>query len=176
MLFFDAKLQAAYVIELEKLADDRGFFARSWCQREFAKHGINVPLAQANIGFNKRKGTLRGLHFQVAPYQEVKVVRCTRGSIYDVIVDLRPESTTYKQWFGVELSAESHRMLYVPEGVAHGYQTLADETEICYQTSQFYAPESARGVRYDDPAFGIHWPIAIENISGADQSWPDFEK
>jgi dTDP-4-dehydrorhamnose 3,5-epimerase len=175
MLFSNVRLKGAYLIELEKLADDRGFFARSWCQMEFGKYGMCTRVAQCNIGFSKKKGTLRGLHYQIAPYQEAKLVRCTKGAIYDVIIDLRPDSPTYKEWLGIELSAENHRMLYVPEGFAHGYQTLVHETEIFYQTSQFYNPEFARGVRYDDPAFGVEWPFAVASISDTDRSWPDYK-
>jgi dTDP-4-dehydrorhamnose 3,5-epimerase len=175
MLFSQVKLKGAYIIKPEKRSDDRGFFARSWCQREFEEYGLNPRVAQSNIGFSKKKGTLRGLHYQIAPHEEVKLVRCTRGAIYDVIIDLRPESMTYKQWVGVELTGENHNLLYVPEGFAHGYQTLTDDTEIYYQTSQFYAPEFARGIRYDDPAFGIEWPMTIESISDADRSWQDYK-
>jgi len=175
MIFTETKIQMAYIIDLERREDHRGFFARSWCQKEFESHALNPCTAQINVGFNKRKGTLRGMHFQLSPYQEVKVVRCTMGAVYDVIIDLRPASSTHKQWFGVELTADNRRMLYIPEGCAHGYQTLIDNTEIYYQTSQFYAPEHAIGVRYNDPAFGIDWPVAVEVISDADRSWPDYK-
>lgn len=174
MIFSKTKLRDAVVIELEKLDDDRGFFARSWCKKEFEAHSLNFQMAQSNIGFSKRKGTLRGMHYQLAPYEEAKLVRCTVGAIYDVIVDLRPDSPTHKRWIGEELTAENHKMLYIPEGFAHGYQTLVDNTEISYLTSQSYVPEAARGVRYDDPAFRIRWPLEVEVISEADKSWTHY--
>lgn len=174
MIFTTTLVAGAVVIDIERIEDDRGFFARSWCEREFMAHGLNPRVAQVNIGRSTRKGTIRGLHYQLSPWQEAKTVRCTQGAVYDVVVDLRAESPTYRRWFGVELTGDNHRMLYVPEGCAQGYQTLVDNTEICYHTSQRYAPESARGVRYDDPAFGITWPLAVTNISQADLSWPDF--
>jgi dTDP-4-dehydrorhamnose 3,5-epimerase len=174
MLFYETNLPGAYLIEIERREDERGFFARSWCQREFTKHGLNPQLVQCNVSFNHRKGTLRGMHFQAAPNAEVKIVRCTAGAIYDVMIDLRPDSPTFKQYFGAELTPENHRMLYIPEGFAHGYITLFDNTEIVYQVSQFYAPEAARGVRWDDPAFGIIWPLAVEVISERDATYPDF--
>jgi len=174
MIFAELKLTGAYIIDLERREDPRGFFARSWCRKEFGDHGLCVEFVQINVGFSTKKGTLRGMHYQAAPHQEVKVVRCTMGAIYDVIVDLRPESPTFTRWAGVELNSVNRRMLYVPEGFAHGYQTLEDNTEICYQTSRIYAPESARGNRYDDPAFGIEWPLAVACISDPDRSWPDY--
>lgn len=174
MRFSETQLKGAYIIDLEHREDHRGFFARAWCQREFEEHGLNPRIVQTNIGFTLKKGGLRGMHFQVAPKQEAKTVRCTTGAIIDVVVDLRPDSATFKQWFGLELSAENRRMLYVPEGCAHGYQTLVDNTEIQYQTSEFYSAEHARGVRYDDPVFGIEWPLPITSISEADRAWPDF--
>jgi dTDP-4-dehydrorhamnose 3,5-epimerase len=174
MTFRELKLKGAYTIDLERRVDTRGFFARSWCRKEFGVHGLCEEFVQINVGFSTKKGTLRGMHYQTAPNQEVKVVRCTMGSIYDVIIDLRPESPTFKQWTGVELNSDNRTMLYVPEGFAHGYQTLADNTEIYYQTSRFYAPESARGNRYDDPAFGVEWPLQVADISDPDRSWPDY--
>jgi len=174
MRFTETELKGAYVVEIERRTDSRGFFGRGWCKREFEAQGLNSELAQVNIGFSNKKGTLRGMHYQVPPYQEAKLVRCTLGAIYDVIIDLRRGSSTYRQWFGLELMADNHRMLYVPEGCAHGYQTLADDTEVSYQTSQFYAPECARGVRYDDPAFGISWPSVARVISDADRNWPSY--
>ncbi len=174
MIFTKTKLGGSYIIEMEKLLDYRGFFARAWCQQEFEAHGLNTRFVQANIGFSKKRGTLRGLHFQVMPHEEIKLVRCTRGAVYDVIVDLLAGSPTYKQWVGVELSADNYRMLYAPEGFAHGYQTLTDDAEIVYQTSQFYRAGSARGVRYNDPAFGIEWPMEVQVISDQDKSWPDY--
>ena len=222
MIFTETKLKGAYIIDIEKLEDERGFFARSFCQKEFESHGLNPRLVQCNISFNLKKGTLRGIHYQVAPHEEAKLVRCVRGSIYDVIIDIRPDSETYCQWIGVELgifslqltahSSQSvssschlpspifspssnrseltahclpglanssqltaqYRMLYIPEGFAHGYLTLEDDTEIFYQMSQFYAPESARGVRWNDPAFNIQWPIEVQVISERDKTYPDF--
>ena len=174
MIFTETRIKGAFIIDIERREDHRGFFARSWCQREFKSYGLNPALVQINVGFNKRKGTLRGMHFQLAPLEEVKVVRCNMGAVYDVIIDLRPDSSTHKQWTGVELTADNHRMLYIPEGCAHGYQTTMDNSEIYYQTSQFYAPEYAVGVRYNDPVFGINWPLEIEVISDADRSWPDY--
>lgn len=158
MRFIETKLKGAYIIEPEPIEDERGFFARTYCAREFEAHGLNPRFVQCNISYNKKKGTLRGMHYQAAPYAEAKLVRCTRGAIYDVIIDFRPESPTYKAWVTVELTADNHLMLYVPESFAHGFQTLADDTEVFYQMSEYYHPESARGARWDDPAFGIVWP------------------
>ncbi len=174
MIFRETKLKGAFLIEAEKRADDRGFFARSFCREEFEAHGLNPNVAQCNISFNRRKGTLRGMHFQVAPYEEAKLVRCTMGSLYDVCIDLRPKSATFKQHFGVVLSARERNMIYVPEGFAHGLQTLEDDTEVFYQMSQVYAPESARGVRWNDPAFGIEWPPAERVMTKKDRTYPDF--
>ncbi|NJD62431.1 MAG: dTDP-4-dehydrorhamnose 3,5-epimerase [Deltaproteobacteria bacterium] len=174
MKFTPTPLQGAYLVELERIEDSRGFFARSWCREEFGARGLNGNISQINVGFSGRKGTLRGMHYQVEPHAEVKVVGCTRGAIHDVIVDLRPESPTYRRWFAAELSAGNRRMLYIPERCAHGYLTLADDAEIYYLASTRYAPESARGVRYDDPAFGIEWPGPITTISEKDAHWPDF--
>jgi dTDP-4-dehydrorhamnose 3,5-epimerase len=174
MKFKRAGLGGVYLIEIDKLEDERGFFARTWCQREFEEHGLNPRLVQCNLSYNKKKGTLRGMHYQAAPYQEAKLVSCTQGAIYDVIVDLRPQSPTYKGYLGVTLSAEIHTMLYVPEGFAHGFLTLEDETFVYYQMSEFYAPEYARGFRWNDPAFGITWPGDIQVISERDGSYPDF--
>ena len=172
MIFSETALSGAYIIEPEKINDQRGSFARVWCRRELEQHGLKGDLAQSNIGFSYRKGTLRGLHFQRAPHREVKIVRCTRGSMFDVIVDLRPESPTYQRWFGVELNDENRRMIYVPEGFAQGYMTLADNTEMNYHTSEFYSAEAASGVRYDDPVIGIRWPLAVTVISEQDRNWP----
>jgi dTDP-4-dehydrorhamnose 3,5-epimerase len=175
MIFSETKLKGVYVIDLEKIEDERGFFARTFCQKEFKAHGLNPRFVQCGISFNKKKGTLRGMHFQAPPFQEAKLVRCTRGAIYDVIIDLRSDSPTFKHWVGVELTAENHRMLYIPEGCAHGFQTLEDNAEVAYQMSEFYHPESARGVRWDDPAFGIGWPEGeIRIISERDRSYPDY--
>lgn len=175
MLFIETKLKGAFVIELEKYSDDRGFFSRAWCQKEFKEQGINSRFVQANIGFSKNSGTIRGIHYQIAPFEEAKLVRCIRGAIFDVVLDLRPELPSFKQWFGVELSDENRKMLYVPEGCAHGYQTLVDNTEVFYQVSQVYSAESERGIRWNDPEFDIEWPIDEDLvISEKDQNWPDF--
>jgi dTDP-4-dehydrorhamnose 3,5-epimerase len=174
MIFTDTKLVDAYIIEPEKKHDVRGFFARVWCQQEFANHGLISHLVQINVSHNKKCGTLRGMHYQVEPFQESKLVRCTRGAIYDVIIDLRQNSPTYRQWLGVKLTADDYKMLYVPEGFAHGFQTLEDNTEVVYQVSEFYAPQSEGGVRYDDPAWGIVWPVDVQVISDKDRNWPDY--
>jgi dTDP-4-dehydrorhamnose 3,5-epimerase len=174
MRFLETPISGAWVLEPERRLDERGYFARGFCQREFAAHGLNTKIAQGNTGFSRRAGTLRGIHYQVAPHLESKLVRCTGGAVYDVVVDLRPESPTFGGWFAVELSAENGKQLYIPEGCGHGYQTLTDNAEIYYQASEFYAPESARGVRYDDPAFGIRWPLEVTSISEADRSWPSL--
>jgi len=173
MIFVETKLKGAYLIELEPIADERGFFARSWCQQEFEVHGLNQNMVQCNISFNKKKGTMRGMHYQVAPHEEAKLVRCTKGAIYDVIIDLRPNSSTFKQWIAVELTAENYKMLYIPEGFAHGFQSLADNTEVFYQMSAFFHPESARGIRWDDPAFKIEWPENEQIISEKDLQYPN---
>jgi dTDP-4-dehydrorhamnose 3,5-epimerase len=175
VIFRETELAGAYVIDLERREDERGFFARAWCADEFAQHGLSTKLVQANLSFNVQKGIVRGMHFQVEPHAEDKLVRCTRGAIYDVIIDLRPESDTYKRWLGVELDADSRRALYVPQGFAHGYQTLAPDTETFYLVSEWYTPDAERGVRWDDPAFGIEWPDPANAIlSEKDRSWPDF--
>jgi dTDP-4-dehydrorhamnose 3,5-epimerase len=175
MRFTELELPGLFLVELELFQDERGFFARSWCQSEFAEHGLNPQLVQCNISFNDRQGTLRGLHYQSAPHAEDKLVRCTRGRIFDVAVDLRPESPTYLRWFGIELTQDNLRMLYIPKGFAHGFQTFVDQSEVFYQMSQAYHPQSARGVRWDDPAFGINWPSAAQRIiSQKDQDYPDF--
>jgi len=174
MIFTATDLKDVLIIEPERLADQRGFFARTWCQREWEAQGLDTRLAQCSISFNAKKGTLRGMHYQAAPYAETKLVRCTAGSIYDVIIDLRPESATFKRHIAVELSAENRTMLYIPEGFAHGFQTLADNSEVFYQMSEFYAPEYARGVRWNDPAFGIAWPEDERIIIERDQQYPDF--
>ena len=171
MIFTETKLRGAFVIEPERFEDDRGFFARTWCVREFETHGLDTRLVQCGVSYNKRKGTLRGMHYQVAPHAETKLVRCTRGAIYDVIIDLREDSSTFRQWVTVELTAQNRRMLYIPEGFTHGFQTLADDTEVFYQISEFYHPESARGVRWDDPAFGITWPETAKMISERDKTY-----
>ena len=175
MIFTEIELPGAYVVDLERREDDRGFFARAWCSEEFAAQGLDARLTQCNISFNVHRGTVRGMHMQEPPHAEVKLVRCTRGAIYDVIVDLRPDSPAYRRWTGVELTEDNRTMLYVPEGFAHGYQALADGTEIFYQVSEPYAPGAERGVRWDDPAFAIAWPDPDHAIlSEKDRSWPDF--
>lgn len=174
MIFAETGLRGAFIIELEKLADERGFFARTWCERGFRARGLNPRLVQCSTSFSKNKGTLRGMHYQMPPYEEAKLVRCTRGSIYDVIIDLRPGSGTLAKHFGITLDPHQGRMLYVPEGFAHGFLTLEDETEVFYQMSEFYEPSSARGVRWNDAAFGIEWPAVVSVISDRDRSYPDF--
>ncbi len=174
MIFTETKLKGAYIIDLERVTDERGFFARRWCAKEFSSHGLSLAIVQVNIGHSAKKGTIRGMHFQTAPFAEVKVVHCSRGALYDVIIDLRDGSPTKGQWVGAELTADNGRMFYVPEGFAHGYQTLEDETDLVYQTSQLYAKEAAKGVRYNDPAFGITWPLPVSIISSGDKNWPDF--
>jgi dTDP-4-dehydrorhamnose 3,5-epimerase len=175
MVFTETKIPGAYLVDLKRLEDERGFFARSWCQREAQEIGIDPNVVQCNISFNKVKGTLRGMHLQIPPFAESKLVRVTRGAIYDVIIDLRADSETFKQWVGVELNAESRRALFVPKGFAHGFQTLEDDTEIFYQMSEFFSPDHACGVRWDDPAFDIQWPLEVTEISPKDSALPDFD-
>jgi dTDP-4-dehydrorhamnose 3,5-epimerase len=175
MIFCETKLPGVFEISIEPKTDERGFFARSWCQKEFESHGLNPKLAQCNISFNDRRGTLRGLHYQEVPFAEAKLVRCTRGAIYDVAVDLRPASPTFKQWVAATLTGENRRMLYVPEGCAHGFLTLEPDTEVFYQMSEFYAPGHSRGVRWNDPAFGVDWPGEAQVISERDRTYPDFQ-
>ena len=172
MKFTETRLQGAFVITPDRIEDERGFFARTFCRREFEEHGLNPNLVQCNISFNKKKGTLRGMHYQVAPHEEAKLVRCTSGAIYDVIIDLRPVSPTFKQWFAAELSGENHQLLYVPEGFAHGYQTLMPQTEVSYQVSEFYNPASERGIRWDDPTTGVTWPLPVTLMSQKDRNYP----
>ena len=174
MLFTETKLKGAFIIEPERLEDERGFFARSWCEREAAAYDLHPKWVQCNISFNWQKATLRGMHYQSAPFAEAKLVRCTMGTIYDVFIDLRPCSSTFKQWVAVELSAANRRMVYIPEAFAHGFLTLDDNTEIFYQMSEFYAPAHARGVRWNDPYFNIEWPIEVRVISDQDRNYPDF--
>ena len=175
MLFQETKLAGVFEIHLQPKADERGFFARSWCQQEFEQHGLNPNLVQCSISFNPRKDTLRGMHYQIAPYAETKLVRCTKGSIYDVVIDLRAPSPTFRDWIGVTLTAANRDMVYVPEGCAHGFLTLEDESEVFYQMSELYHPDSARGVRWDDPAFRIVWQAKPVLISDRDRTLPDFE-
>ena len=174
MIFAETPLKGAFLIEPERREDARGYFARTWCQEEFEAHGLSPRVVQCNISYNKKKGTLRGMHYQVAPFKEAKLVRCTGGAIYDVIIDLRSNSPTFKRHFAAVLTAGDRRMLYIPEDFAHGFQTLEDDTEVFYQMSEFYTPECARGVRWDDPAFAISWPQAERTISERDRNYPDF--
>lgn len=175
MIFHPTPLNGAYLIEQQRIADERGFFARTWCQNEFAAQGLENNLVQCSVSFNTLGGTLRGLHYQLPPFAETKVVRCTQGAIYDVMVDLRPTSLTFCQWFGAELSAVNGHALYIPKGFAHGFQTLTDNAEVFYQMSEFYAPECAGGARWNDPRFQIHWPTAVTVLSTKDQAYPDFD-
>jgi dTDP-4-dehydrorhamnose 3,5-epimerase len=174
VFFRETKLPGAFVIELQKQEDERGFFARSWCHKEFEAHGLNPRMVQCNVSFNKVKGTLRGMHYQVPPCAEAKLVRCTRGAIYDVIVDLRRESPSYKQHLSEILSSNNYKALFIPEGFAHGFQTLEDNSEVFYQMSEFYSPEHQRGLRYNDPAFEISWPIEATVISDRDRNYENF--
>jgi dTDP-4-dehydrorhamnose 3,5-epimerase len=176
MRFTEIRLRGAFLIEPEPIEDERGFFARIWCQEEFRKHGLTAEIAQISLSFTKRRGILRGMHYQVAPHEEVKLVRCTRGAIYDVLLDLRPGSATFGEWFSVRLSAENRQMIYVPKGFAHGFLSLVDATEVLYQISEFHHPESARGVRWNDPAFGIEWPDENPVVSAKDQAYEDFPR
>jgi dTDP-4-dehydrorhamnose 3,5-epimerase len=176
MIFKETSLAGAYVIELEMLEDERGFFARAFCQNEFEEHGLNPVIAQGNIAFNVTKGTLRGMHFQYPPAAESKLVRCTRGAILDIIVDLRPESPTYLEHFAVELDEDNHTALYVPERFAHGYQTLRDRTETSYQVGEFYTPGTEGGLKYDDPRLDLRWPLPVSVMSEKDQNWQKFEE
>ena len=170
MIFHDTKIPGAYLIEPERAIDERGFFARTWCRQEFSEHGLDTTLVQCSISFNKLRGTLRGMHYQAAPYEETKLVRCTRGAIYDVILDLRPESSTFTHWQAFELTSDNRQELHVPKGVAHGFLTLCDECEIFYQISTVYNSAVSQGVRWDDPAFGIEWPAEPQVISDRDAS------
>ena len=175
MIFASTRLEDALLIDIEPKEDERGFFARTWCRQELAARGLDAEIAQESVSYNRLRGTLRGLHFQRFPHEETKIVRCTRGSIFDVIVDLRPHSPSYLQWQGFELTAENRRAVYIPKGFAHGFQTLAEHCEITYQISTFYAPESARGYRYDDTAFRITWPLPLTMISERDLGWPRYK-
>jgi dTDP-4-dehydrorhamnose 3,5-epimerase len=175
MIFTPTPLKDAYLIDLELRADDRGAFARTFCAQEFAAHGLKPTVAQCNLSFNHKAGTLRGMHYQLPPAAETKLVRCTKGGIYDVIIDMRPDSPTYLQHFGVELTADNRRALYVPELFAHGYQALTDGAEVVYQVGEFYTPGYERGLRYDDPTFGIVWPMPVTVISPKDAAWELFQ-
>ncbi len=173
--FIPLELSGAFLLELELIEDDRGFFARTFCRREFERRGLDPTVAQCNLSLNRRQGTLRGMHYQSPPRAEAKLVRCVRGAVHDVILDLRPASPTYCRWVSVTLTASNNRLLYIPHGLAHGFQTLEDDTELFYQMSEFYAPAYARGVRWNDPAFGIDWPLRDPIMSEQDRSWPDFD-
>jgi dTDP-4-dehydrorhamnose 3,5-epimerase len=176
MLFTETKLAGAYILDLERREDERGYFARAFCQHEFADHGLKTVIAQANVAFNRDRGTVRGMHFQFPPAAETKLVRCTRGAIVDIIVDLRPESPTYLEHVAVELSEENGRALYVPERFAHGYQVLVDETETSYQVGEFYTPELEGGLRFDDPRLGLEWPLPVQEMSEKDRGWLMLEE
>lgn len=175
MRFVETSLADAWLVEPEEVVDERGFFARTWCREDFVASGLNSNLVQCNISYNKLRGTLRGMHYQNAPYAEAKLVRCTQGAIYDVVIDLRRESPTYTRWFGTELTADNRHALYVPEGCAHGFITLMDDTEVLYQMSESYHAECAAGVRWNDKAFAIDWPVDVEVISERDKNYPDFQ-
>lgn len=174
MIFTPTPLAGALIVDADLKRDDRGFFARTYCPREFRAQGVELPVAQCNVSYNEKRGTLRGMHYQADPAPEAKLVRCTAGAIFDVIIDLRPGSPTRCRWFGVELTAENHRALYVPVGFAHGFQTLADRSEVFYLMSEFFAADAARGVRYNDTAFGVAWPLPVASISERDRNYPDF--
>ena len=177
MIFTETKLAGAFTIEMEPISDNRGFFARASCQREFDEYDLMSCFVQANVTYSAKRGTLRGFHYQIAPFEEVKLVRCTRGAIYDVIIDLRPDSPTFEQWLATELSADNRKMIYIPGGFAHGYQILLDDTEVFYQVGQFYAPEYDRGIRWNDEVFAVDWPITDNVIlSEKDQLWPDYAR
>jgi dTDP-4-dehydrorhamnose 3,5-epimerase len=176
MIFTETKLKGAFILDIERRGDNRGFFARAFCQHEFADHGLKPVIAQANLAFNTAKGTLRGMHFQYPPAAETKLVRCTRGAILDIIVDLRPESRTYLEHIAVELTGDNYRSLYVPERFAHGYQCLADNTETSYQVGEFYTPASEGGLLYSDPRLGLKWPLPVREISPKDSAWLPLDK
>jgi dTDP-4-dehydrorhamnose 3,5-epimerase len=176
MIFTETKLKGAYVLEIKQLTDERGFFGRSWCANEMKEHGLNPDVRQANTSLSKKKGTLRGMHYQLDPYQETKLIRCTHGRIFDVIIDLRPDSPTYKDWFGIELTRDNYKMLYVPEDFAHGFITLEDDVEVTYLVTQFYTPGAEAGIRWNDPGFNIDWPMEPVIISEKDQNHPNYFK
>lgn len=174
MIFTETKLKGAFIIEIKKIEDERGFFGRSWCKKEMEENGLNGEIVQANTSFSFKKGTLRGMHYQVPPYEEAKIIRCVRGAIYDVIIDLRPGSAGYKKWIGTELTSDNYKMLYVPEGFAHGFITLTDNVEVYYNVTAFYTPGAEKGIRWNDPLFNIKWPVYPVVISSKDQEHPDF--
>ncbi len=175
MIFTETKLKGAFVIQVNQIKDDRGFFGRSWCKREMEEHGLNGNVVQANTSFSKAKGTIRGLHYQKHPYEETKLMRCTKGAIFDVIIDLRKDSPTFLQWLGVELTETNYKMLYVPENFAHGFVTLSDNAEVTYLVTQFYTPGAEAGIRFDDPLFNIEWPVPVEVVTEKDKSHPNFD-
>lgn len=174
MRFTQTDLSGAYVVELEPIEDERGFFARTFCAQEFAARGLETHFLQCSLSFNLHRGILRGMHFQAPPHEEAKLVRCVRGRVYDVLLDLRPDSPTYRRWTAVELDSANRRSIYIPRGFAHGFQTLEDQTEIFYEISEPYHPDCARGVRWNDPAFGMHWPVPDPILSAKDRAYPDF--
>lgn len=174
MIFRETALAGAFILESERVEDERGFFARTWCRREFEERGLDPKLVQCSISFNRRRGTLRGMHYQAAPHAETKLVRCTSGAIFDVVLDLRSDSESYRQWVGVELNQGNRRMLFIPKGCAHGFLTLEDDVEVFYQISELHSAEHARGVRWNDPAFAIEWPGEAIVISQRDREYPDF--
>lgn len=176
MIFTETKIKGVYILEIKKLGDERGFFGRSWCRNEMEAHGLNPDVVQANTSFSHHKGTLRGMHYQKHPFEETKLIRCTKGAIYDVVIDLRPDSSTYRNWFGIELSENNYKMLYVPEKFAHGFITLQDNCEVSYLVTQFYTPGSEAGLRWNDPQFGITWPLEVKVISEKDNNFPNFEE
>jgi dTDP-4-dehydrorhamnose 3,5-epimerase len=174
--FLETPLTGACIVEIEPIEDNRGLFARSWCKREFEAHNLNPEIVQCNISFNIKKGILRGMHYQIKPFEETKLVRCTRGAIFDVIIDLRADSPTFKDWFAIELTDKNRKILYIPKCFAHGFQTLKDNTEVYYQMSEYYSPEYSKGIRWDDPSFSIQWPENKRIISKRDQQYPDFSQ
>jgi len=174
--FLETPLTGACIVEIEPIEDSRGLFARSCCKREFEAHSLNPEIVQCNISFNIKKGILRGMHYQIKPFEEAKLVRCTRGAIFDVIIDLRADSPTFKDWFAVELTDKNRKMLYIPERFAHGFQTLKDNTEVFYQMSEYYSPKHSRGIRWNDPSFSVQWPEDTRIISKKDQQYPDFSQ
>jgi dTDP-4-dehydrorhamnose 3,5-epimerase len=175
VIFRETPLAGVWVVELERIEDERGFFARTYAADEFRSHGLDPTVGQCSVSFNRARGTLRGLHFNADPYGECKLIRCTRGGMFDVAVDVRPGSETYKRWFGLELTPDNGLMIYLPEGIAHGFQTLEDATEVAYQISRSYEPTHARGVRFDDPAFGIAWPLPVSVIAQRDREYPNLD-
>jgi dTDP-4-dehydrorhamnose 3,5-epimerase len=174
MIFTETKIKGAFIIDPELISDERGFFTRTFCNEEFERYGLDSSIVQCNISFNRKKGTLRGMHYQVRPYEEAKIVSCTKGEIYDVILDLRKESGTYCHWVAVELTEENYKMAYIPKGCAHGFQTLKNDVTVYYQMTEFFHPECASGVRWDDPIFGVHWPKGKKIISERDTQFPGY--